>query len=190
MPYRVAVRSGRHMIGDKTYRIPPAYTVQTFQWLVRSQAFSAVDTASSASDFELVASPTGRYCNKAIIPLLSWVSLGVIPTVVEDTDCDGAVFWHGVVGGPDSVVIQVANTHRSVQGLLAGPLGFLPGWSHGSPRTHPVTRDRARLAILQQRPALEKLLATPRATVPVPIPPSQRTNLPSGSPFSRRLRAK
>jgi hypothetical protein len=137
---------------------PQAYGDAAFKWLKGSGAFSSV-RLSSPDDLgvDLVASSTGAYCNSAVIPLLTILSLGVIPTIFTDRDCEGVVFRANEPNRGDSVEVRYEQESRVIMGWLALPIGALPGWTHGAALEHGRSRDRARLAILAHREALAAL---------------------------------
>ena len=85
-----------------------AYAEGIADRLERSNAFRSVilDTTTTAV-VDLIAISTGAYCNTAVIPLLTALTLGLFPTVFGDADCVGAVF-RSVDGGDtaDSGVVH------------------------------------------------------------------------------------
>jgi hypothetical protein len=159
LPYAVAVvpweaKAGRGLD-------PTAYARGTLDWLEGSGAFASVQLdAAGAPKADLTATSIGAYCNTAAIPLFTILSLGLIPTVFTDTDCEGAVFRvpRKPAGLRDSVVVRYQQDGRVVMGWLAMPLGALPGWTHGSATTHHRGRERSRLALLTEREALVGLV--------------------------------
>jgi hypothetical protein len=159
LPYAVAVvpwepKAGRGLD-------PTAYARGTLDWLEGSGAFASVQLdATGAPKADLTATSIGAYCNTAAIPLFTILSLGLIPTVFMDTECEGAVFRvpEGPAGPRDSVVVRYQQGGRVVMGWLAMPLGALPGWTHGAASTHHRARERARLALLTERQALVGLV--------------------------------
>jgi hypothetical protein len=114
--------------------------------------------AEQGSDTDLIASSTGAYCNKAIIPFWTLLSLGVVPTVVDDEDCDFMELRSAKSPAAGSVEVGVQYRGRIVMGLVAIPLGAVPGWSHGSARKDNRYRERFRLAIIRRRAEIERLV--------------------------------
>jgi hypothetical protein len=160
LPYRVVVEPWDSAAAARHRVNPEAYAAGTFHWLQSSGAFASVRMGApgdTAADF--LASSTGAYCNTAVIPMFTILSLGIIPTTFTDTDCEGAVLrpLHPGAGAADSVVIGSELSGRVVMGWLAVPVGALPGWTHGDARDHQRTRALARLAVLQHRSRLVAL---------------------------------
>jgi hypothetical protein len=105
---------------------------------------------------ELTATPIGTTATPPQFLSLRSLSLGVIPTIFTDTDCEGAVFRASNEAGArhDSVVVRYRQDGQVVMGWLAMLLGALPSWTHGSATTHHRTRERTRLAVLAERQGL------------------------------------
>jgi hypothetical protein len=158
LPYAVAVMPWDAATAAKRGQNPQAYGDAAYRWLKGSGAFSSVQsTPSDLLGVDLIASSTGAYCNSAVIPLFTLLSLGVIPTLFTDHDCEGIVFRPNDANRTDSVALSYDQEGRVIMGWLALPIGFLPGWTHGSALEHPRSRDRARLAVLAHRTALAAL---------------------------------
>jgi hypothetical protein len=160
LPYRVVVRPWNAAEAAVHPQNPDAYALGTYRWLESSGAFASVrlgTVGDTAADF--AASSIGAYCNTAVIPLFTILSLGLIPTIFTDTDCKGAVLrpLHPRAGGPDSVVVTGKLAGRVIMGWLAVPAGAMPGWTHGEARDHTRGRARARLAVLVERDRLVAL---------------------------------
>lgn len=133
-----------------------AYATSANKWLGQSGAFRTVRLgAASDSSANLHASSLGVYCNTAIIPIVTILSVGIIPTVFKDKDCAAIVFHAARGASPDSVVVRHDNERTVVMGWLAVPLSLLPGWSRSTSSGR--VRDRARLAILDHREELAVL---------------------------------
>jgi hypothetical protein len=137
---------------------PQAYGDAAYRWLKGSGAFSSVRLSSPDDhDVDLLAHSNGAYCNSAVIPLFTILSLGVIPTIFADRDCEGVVFQANDANRTDSVEVRYDQESRVIMGWLALPMGALPGWTHGTALEHRRSRDRARLAILEHGQALAAL---------------------------------
>lgn len=166
LPYRVVVAPW-DSAAAAFYRLDPeAYARGTFRWLESSGAFESVRLGSpgdTAADF--IASSTGAYCNTAVIPVFTILSLGLFPTVFNDTDCKGAVLrpLHPVMNTTDSLVIASELSGRVIMGWLAVPAGALRGWTHGDARDHRRSRERVRLTILLHRDGLAALAGPGKA---------------------------
>jgi hypothetical protein len=100
---------------------------------------------------------TGLYCNSAVIPLFTIVSLGVIPTIFDDEDCEGMQFRSAKRSESLPVNFEVRYKGRVVAGWVAVPLGIVPGWSYGSARDDSRYAERLRLAILHRQAELAAL---------------------------------
>lgn len=160
LPYKVVVIPWDSATTAQRHQNPTAYADRTMQWLRGSKAFASVTLGARPNvGDDLIATPTGAYCNTAIIPLWTIISLGLFPTVFTDTDCEGAVFRRagGRLPG-DSVVIQDVDSARVVMGWVAVPLGALPGWTHGAARDNSRAQERRRLWILTHQAALAALV--------------------------------
>jgi len=140
-----------------------AYTSPLTTALGGSKAFRSVkrDVASGHSAANLTATSTGDYCNTAVIPIYTILTLGIVPTIFTDTDCIGMVFRRndGNPGG-DSVVVHFENSERVVMGWIAMPLGFFHGWTHGEARRSGPYLDRLRIEILSHRDRIGALAGT------------------------------
>ncbi len=165
LPYRVVVIAWDPAEAARRHQNGTAYAQATLQWLESSGAFESVrlgnanDTAT-----DLLASPTGAYCNSAVVPMFTIISLGVIPTIFTDRTCEGAVFHALQPTGArsDSVVIRSELANRVIMGWLAVVVGALPGWTHGDVGTNRRARQRAGVAILAYRSHLMGLVESAR----------------------------
>ena len=150
LPYSVVVTPWDTATAARLGRNASAYATAAFKWLQSSGAFASVRLGSStdtSADFS--ATPTGEYCNTAVIPLVTGITLGLVPTVFTDSTCRGAVFRSiaGGARGTDSLVVRQKSGGRVVMGWAAVPIGFLPGWTHGEAKNHPRYAQLARSAI-------------------------------------------
>ena len=137
-----------------------AYAEGLADRLEKSNAFRSVvlDTTASAVT-DLIAISTGVYCNTAVIPLWSALTLGLFPTVFHEADCVGAVFRSGNGGGTaDSAVVHFRYEGTVIMGWLAVPVGALPRWAKGGALSHRRYRDLFRLAIMEQREAIARVV--------------------------------
>jgi hypothetical protein len=142
-------------------RSSSAYASKLTALLVGSGAFRSVvydPTGAAAKSADLVAVSTGDYCNSAILPIATLVTLGVVPTVWDETNCDGASFR--ARDDRDTTVHVVARerrTGKAVMGWLALPLGLAPGWSHRVGAEQSAYRQAFRLAIIARKDELLRL---------------------------------
>jgi hypothetical protein len=106
-----------------------------------------------------VATSTGLYCNSAVIPALSIISLGVIPTIFQDEHCEGMLL-RTATGQPTNSGVQVAVRYKGpvIMGWVAVVVGALPGWSYGSVDRDSRFAERFRLAVIARRGDIERLV--------------------------------
>jgi hypothetical protein len=144
----------------KRHQNPQAYQRAALAALDGANMFHSVRAgAVGDSTADLYAESTGSYCNSAVVPMLSILSLGIIPTIFTDHDCDGVTFRparNPALAG-DSVTVAFDLQTRTVMGWLAVPIGWLPGWTHGEAKQSRPARDARRAAILRHRDALMRL---------------------------------
>lgn len=148
LPYSVAVVSWKP--GSRGQNAS-AYASPLTAALEGSNAFRSVerDVMSGQPAANLTATSTGDYCNTAVIPIYTILTLGIVPTIFTDTDCIGMVFRRNDVNaGRDSVVVHFQNSGRVVIGWVGMALGFFPGWTHGEARASRPYLDRLRIEIL------------------------------------------
>ncbi|MEP6619726.1 MAG: hypothetical protein ABJE47_10430 [bacterium] len=140
-----------------------AYATQIVDLLQGSGAFKSVvydSTGAAAASADLIAESAGLYCNSAIIPLFTIVTLGIVPTIWDETNCDGVVFRPAHPPTRDAtaqVVVRESRKGKAVMGWAALPLGLWPGWSWKVGRDQGSYRDAFRLAIIGQQAALTRL---------------------------------
>jgi hypothetical protein len=159
LPYTVSVVPWDTATGERLRKDPAAYARSLAELLAASQAFRASRLeAAPGPATDLIASSTGGHCNRAGIPVLSILSLGVVPTVLEDEECDGMVLTPAKSSAVGSVELEAHYKARMVMGWGAVPLGALPGWSHGPMRTDRRYAELFRLAIIRRRGEIERLV--------------------------------
>lgn len=164
LPYSVAVVPWSSNPSDPTYRRttqnPMAYARGLAGSLEASGAFRSVTLDSvGTSDADLLAVSTGAYCNSAVIPLFTGLTLGIVPTIFDDAYCVGARFLSpDGAPGADSVMVRFRYESRVIMGWLGVPVSLLPGWVRGSPTGHREYRDLLRLGVLEEREAIERLV--------------------------------
>jgi hypothetical protein len=145
----------------KTGKSDEAYAGGLAEVVAASGAFRAFryERSSSPSNQDLVATSTGLYCNTAVIPIFSIISLGVIPTIFQDQQCKGMLL-RTAAGRPkrEGVVVEVRYKGPVVMGWAAVVIGALPGWSYGSADTDPRFVERFRLAVISRRGEIERLV--------------------------------
>lgn len=159
LPYSVTVAWWDD--ATKTGQNPEAYGDALAKLVIASGTFrsSRYERTSAPAGQDLVATSTGVYCNTAMIPVLSILSLGLIPTVFQDEHCQGMLL-RTAAGQPESEAVQidVRYTGTVIMGWAAVVVGVLPGWSYGSIEGDSRFADRFRLAVLRRRADIERLV--------------------------------
>jgi hypothetical protein len=159
IPYDVSVVPWDKETDRRRGQNPEAYARPLAKLLAASHAFRSTRLEQKASSAaHLVATSTGAHCNTAIVPLFTIVSLGVIPTVFEDEECQGMTLRSAKSLSSNPVEISLSQTHTVVMGWVALPLGALPGWSHGDFRRDDRYRKRFRLEVIRHRAAIDRLV--------------------------------
>ena len=90
----------------------------------REQIRELDDPAERRFQADLLATSTGLYCGTAIIPLFTILSLGAIPTIFTDRDCEGVSFragGSGSGGSSNSVEVRYQEEGRVIYGLARDP---------------------------------------------------------------------
>lgn len=158
LPYDVTVAwwdSTRH--GTQN---PDAYANSLAKLVTGSGVFRSAHyrQSTSTAGAELVATSTGTYCNTAVIPLFTILSLGVIPTIFDDQTCEGIELQRpGSARSSAPVRIGFEYKGRVIMGWFAALAGLRPGWGFGDVRNDERYRQRFRLAVLQHRAEIERL---------------------------------
>ncbi len=145
----------------KTGQDPGAYGGSLARLVSASGAFqtSRYEHSSAPSGQDLVATSTGLYCNSAVIPVLSIISLGVIPTIFEDEQCAGMLL-RKAAGRPKSEGVQVVVRFKGpvIMGWAAVVVGAMPGWAYGSVDTDSRFADRFKLAVIRKQRDIAQLV--------------------------------
>lgn len=140
---------------------PDAYASQLASLVSNSHAFSTsrYERSSAPSGQDLVATSTGVYCNSAVIPALSIISLGVIPTIFEDEQCEGMLL-RKAAGRPktEGVEVEVRFKGPVIMGWAAVAVGALPGWAYGSVDSDSRFAERFKVAVLRRRDDIARLV--------------------------------
>jgi hypothetical protein len=159
LPYAVSVVPWDTATGERLRKDPAAYARALAELLAASRAFRASRLeAAPGPGTDLIASSTGGHCNRSVIPVLSILTLGVVPTVFEDEECDGMMLTAAKSSTAESVEVEAHYKARMVMGWAAVPLGALPGWSHGPMRKDRRYAELFRLEIIRRRAEIERLV--------------------------------
>jgi hypothetical protein len=108
---------------------------------------------------DLAATSTGLYCNTAVIPALSIISLGIIPTVWQEEDCEGMFLRSTRHPDRPPVRIDVRFKGTAMMGWASLFVGALPGWSWGDIRGDSAYHQMLRLEVIRHRAEIERLVA-------------------------------
>jgi hypothetical protein len=158
LPYSVAIAWWDDE--TKTGQNAEAYAGSLAKLVARSGAFSQsrYERSSNPSGQDLVATPTGEYCNSAVIPIFSIISLGIIPTIFQDEQCTGMLLRKRA-GLPKREGIQINARYKGpvVMGWAALVVGLAPGWSYGEAADDARFAERFRLAVIRRRTDIERL---------------------------------
>jgi hypothetical protein len=145
----------------KTGQSAEAYNGSLAKIVADSGAFatSRYERSPAPSNQDLVATSTGLYCNTAVIPFVSAISLGLVPTVFQDEQCEGMLLRRAA-GRPKSegVEIEVRYKGTVVMGWAGVALGALPGWGWGSVERDSRYAERFRLAVVRRRADIDRLV--------------------------------
>lgn len=159
LPYSVTVAWWDEQ--TRTGQNPDAYSGSLAQLVARCGVFrtSRYERSSNPSGQDLVATPTGEYCNSAVIPILSIISLGIIPTVFQDEQCAGMLLRKSA-GRPKTESVQVDIRYKGpvIMGWAAVFVGALPGWSYGEVADDSRFAERFRIAAIRRRADIDRLL--------------------------------
>ena len=95
-----------------------------------------------------------------MIPLFTIISLGVIPTTFQDRRCEGMLLRRAA-GEPKNSGVKVEVRFRGavVMGWAAVLAGARPGWAYGSLARDSRFVDLFRLAVIQKRAEIDRLVA-------------------------------
>lgn len=140
---------------------PEAYANPLAKIVSRSGVFRATRYQHSAlpGQQDLVATSTGVYCNTAILPFLTIITLGIIPTVFQDEQCQGMLLRRSADDAPeDGVKIEISSKQRVVMGWVSVVLGALPGWSYGSLGDDSRFAQQFRLAVIGRNKEIQQLV--------------------------------
>jgi hypothetical protein len=118
------------------------------------------ERSPAPSGQDLVATSTGLYCNSAVIPVLSILSFGIIPTIFQDEHCEGMLL-RTAAGRPKTEGVQIQMRYKGtvIMGWGAVVVGALPGWSYGSVENDSRFAERFRLAVIRRRAEIAQLVA-------------------------------
>lgn len=155
MPLSVAVVPWSAKEGQG--RSAEAYGKPMAELLAKSGAFkSVVWDPTGAAHADLIAVSMGDHCNTAVIPILTIVTVGIIPTIWNETQCDGVRF-RSPADSVHRVQARTRLTSKAIMGWLAAPAGLLPGWSYHNGRGQHTYQQAFRVALMKQRGELMAL---------------------------------
>jgi hypothetical protein len=159
LPYSVSIVEWDVATRVKTSRNPEAYARILADVAIPSRAFRDMRRAPSPEPQpDLAATSTGVYCNTALIPALSIISLGIIPTVWQEEDCQGMFLRSMKDPGRPPVRIDVRFRGTAMIGWASLLVGALPGWSWGDIRRDSAYHQMLRLEVIRHRAEIERLV--------------------------------
>ena len=126
---------------------PPVYAQSLLHALQQTGLFREVQPAERVQAPDLLVRVERPISGNAVIPILSLITLGLIPTVTEEEH--GYSFSLRSPKSSEQVVI-VEYVHRgyTVLGWVAGLLNLFPQWTGDSVQNDPRFKERLKLAIL------------------------------------------
>ena len=144
----------------------PAYSDGLLNSLRRTDLFDRVDHADNLPRPNLVAEVQEAFSGSAVIPLWTFLSLGIIPTVTEEEH--GTVFSLHSPQDPDKkkVLVEFRYSGRTILGWIGGILILMPGRTGGDPREHPRYYQGLAYAIVLKSEQIQQLLADARDSTP------------------------
>jgi len=160
LPYSVTIAEWDAATRAKTSQNPEVYARRLADAVIPSRAFREVRRETSPEvHAELAATSTGVYCNTAIIPVLSIFSVGIIPTVWQEEDCEGMFLRSTNHPDRPAVRIDVRFKGTAMMGWASLFAGALPGWSWGDIRADSAYHEMLRLEVTRHRAEIERLVA-------------------------------
>ena len=160
LPYSVSMVEWDDATRTKTSKNPEAYARILADVAIPSRSFREMRRETSLQTHaELAATSTGVYCNTAVIPILSIISVGIIPTVWQEEDCEGMFLRSTNHPDRPAVRIDVRLKGTAMMGWASLFVGALPGWSWGDIRGDSAYREMLRLEVTRRRAEIERLVA-------------------------------
>jgi hypothetical protein len=152
-------------VGVETYKYP-VYTEGLIKDLRATGLFDRVDPLDQIDNPDLIARTERPVYGKATIPLWTIVTLGVVPTTVEEEH--GHVFSLRRPGDPEpSELVNYTYRGPTTLGWVAAFLNLSRDRTSGNPIETRRFREGLALAVALRAEQIAKLLATPR----LPNPP-------------------
>ena len=126
---------------------PPVYAQSLLRALRQTELFREVQPAERVQALDLLVRVERPITGNAVIPILSIITLGMVPTVTEEEH--GYSFSFRSPKSLERVVI-VEYVHRcyTVLGWVSGLLNLFPQWTGDSVHNDPRFKERLKLAIL------------------------------------------
>jgi len=143
-------------IGVQRYQLP-VYSDGLIEILRRTQLFDSVDALDRlGAPPDLIARVTGLPEGAAVIPALTLLTLGLFPTVADETW--GAKFELAAPRNPArSVEIETRWTGATTLGWASAFLNLLPGRTAGDVTSHPRSIEHFRVSIAAHAAEIEGL---------------------------------
>jgi len=119
------------IVGIEPHRFP-AYSKSLQKALIRTNMFSDVVIISSGSRYDIIARIEEEVHGTATVPLLTALTLGIIPTIVKENH--GHVFSLSMASDiPVQAMVSSKYSSSTTMGWIALPLWMIPGFSVGDP---------------------------------------------------------
>ena len=146
-----------HVVAPHPGMNAAAYARPLAKLLTESRAFrSVIYDPANAAHADLVVESTGDYCNTALLPFLTIITVGIVPTIWTEGQCTGARFL-SIRGRDSSVTVRLRGSGRAVMGLFALPLALFPGWTLQTGIDQPAYQQAFRLEVFRRRDDLLRL---------------------------------
>jgi len=112
----------------------PVYSDSLVSALQRTTMFDDVGLLTNTKHFDVVAKVEEPVHGTAAIPVFTLLSLGIIPTIVEEDH--GHVFSLAAQSySSNKYVVSTKYSGNSILGWLALPAGLLPSYTYSNPET-------------------------------------------------------
>ncbi len=126
---------------------PPVYAQSLLRALQETGLFRDVQSSDKIHGPHLLVRVEKPITGNAVIPFLTFITLGLIPTVTEEHH--GYSFsLRSSASSARTVSIEYVHRGYTVLGWIAGALNFVPQWTGGGIQSDPRFKDRLKLAIL------------------------------------------
>ena len=137
---------------------PPVYAENLLHALRQTGLFRDVQPAENIQTPDLFARVERPIYGNAVIPILTFVTLGLIPTVTED-EHGHSFSLRSPTSSAERVMVEYVHRGYTVLGWVAGFLNLFPQWTGDNVRHDPRFQDRLKLAILTKTREIHAVMA-------------------------------